>query len=84
MPSGKFRVSTEISWAVIPGIYGIHCKHNTLVSSSIFNNNLGLLIYECMCVGTLGHIPRYMSKMSNNNNKVLIDDLLCYFSIQVV
>jgi len=37
-----------------------------------------------MCVGTLGHIPRYMSRMSNNNNKVLINNSLCCYAIRIV
>jgi len=64
-------------------MYGTHCKHNVLISSPVSNNNLGLLIYGCMCVGTLGLIPRYMGRTSNDN-KMLINNLLCYFAIQVV
>ena len=38
-----------------------------------------------MCVGTLGHIPRYMGRASNNNNnKVIINNSLCYFATRVV
>ena len=84
LPSDRFWVSTRTSWAVVPGMYGTHCKHNSLVSSSVSNNNLGLLIYGCMCVGTLGHISRYMGRMSNNNNKVLINNSSCGFVIRVV
>jgi len=62
---------------------GPHCKHTSLVSSTVFNNNLSLLIYGCMCIGMLGHIPRYMGRMSNNNN-MLINNLSCYFAIRVV
>jgi len=36
-----------------------------------------------MCVGTLEHIPRYMGRMSNNNNKI-INNLSCSFVIRVV
>jgi len=36
-----------------------------------------------MRVGTLGHIPRYMGRTSNNN-KVLINNLSCGFAIRVV
>jgi len=57
--------------------------NNILVSSSVSDNNLSLLIYGCMCVGTLGHIPRYMDTMSNNN-KMLINNSSCYFIIRVV
>jgi len=52
LPSGRFRVSTETSQVVVPGMYKIHYKHNPLVSSSVFNNNLNLLIYESMWNGT--------------------------------
>ena len=84
MPSGRSRVSTGIAWVVVPGMYGTHCKHNPLVSSSVSNNNLGLLIYGCMCVETLGHIHRYMDRMSSNNNKVLISNSLYCFIIWLV
>ena len=70
---------------VVPGMHGTHCKHNPLISSLVSNNNLSLLIYGCMCVGTLGHIHRYMGRMCNNNyNKMLINNLLCCFAIWVV
>jgi len=36
-----------------------------------------------MCVETLGHIPRYMGRASNNSNKVLINNLLYYFEIRI-
>ena len=84
LPSSRFRVSTETSWAVVPGMYEIHCKHNSFVSSSVFNNNLSILIYECICVGTLEHIPRYMGRMSNNNNKMLINNSSCCFTIWII
>jgi len=69
---------------MVPGIHGIHCKHNILVPSSVSNNNFGLLIYGYMCVGMLGHILRYMGMASNNNNKMLINNLLFCFAIRVV
>jgi len=53
-----------------------HCKHNQLVLSSVSNNNFSLLIYGCMCIGILGHKPRYMGRLSNNNN-ILINNSLC-------
>jgi len=37
-----------------------------------------------VCVGTLGHIPRYMGKMNNNNNKMLINNSSYHFAIRVV
>jgi len=52
-------------------MHGTHCKHNMLVSSLV-------------CIGTLGHIPRYMDRMSSNNNKMLIDNSLCCFTIRVI
>jgi len=64
-------------------MHGTHYKHNPLVSSSVFNSNLSLLIYEFMCVGTLGYIPRYMGRMSNNN-KMLINNSSRCFANQVV
>ena len=71
-------------------MHGTYCKHNSLVSSSVSNNNLNLLMYECMCAGTRGHKPKYMGRMSNNNNNnnnnnnMLNNNLLCYFAIQFV
>jgi len=37
-----------------------------------------------VCIGTLGHLPRYMDKASDNNNKALINNSLCYFATRVV
>ena len=37
-----------------------------------------------MCAGMLVHIPRHLSRTSSNNNKMLINNLLCCFAIQVV
>ena len=37
---------------VVPSMHGTHCKHNSLVSSSVFNNNLDLLIYGGIWDGT--------------------------------
>ena len=68
---------------MVPSMYGTHYKHNAFVSSSVSSNNLGLLIYGCMCVGMLGHMPKYKDRMSNNN-KVLINNLSCGFVIRVV
>jgi len=83
MPRGRFCPSaTEQSWVVVPGMYGTHYKHNPL-ASSVFNNNLDLLIYGCMCVRTLGYKPRYMGRTSNNN-KMLINNSLCCFTIRIV
>ena len=84
LPNGRFRVSYGRSWIIVPGMYSTHCKHNPLVSLSVFNNNLSLLIYGCTCVGTLGHMPRYMGRMSDNNNKMLINNSSCYFAIRIV
>ena len=59
--------ATEQSWTVIPGMYGVHCKHSSLIQPFVSNNNLDLLIYGCMWVGrSPSHIPRYMGKTSNN------------------
>ena len=83
-PCDWFRTpATETPWVVVPNMYGTHYKHNSLVSSSVFNNDLSLLIYGYMSVGTLGHMPRYMDRMSNNN-KILINNSSCCFVIRVV
>jgi len=53
----------ERHWVVIPSMYVIHYKHNLLISSLVFDNNLGLLIYEFMWDGmyTRAHTKIYGS-----------------------
>ena len=72
-----FRLqATEQSWTVIPGMYGVHCKHSSSIQPLISNNPLALLGYGSMCSGTLDHIARYHDETSNN--KTLIVDVLFY------
>jgi len=78
LAAGFRHQATEQSWTVIPGMYGVHCKHSSSIQPLISNNPLALLGYGSMCSGTLGHIARYHSKTSNNN-KTLIVDLLYDF-----
>jgi len=54
-------------------MHEMHCKYCLLIPPLVFNNNLNLLIYGCMCVWTRRHIPKYMDRMSNNN-KMLINN----------
>ena len=54
-------------------MYGTHCKHSSLITPLVSNNNLALLGYGSMCAGTLGHIARYHSKTSNNNKTLTVD-----------
>jgi len=44
-----------------------HYKHSSLIPHQFLITNLDLLICECMYSGTLGHMPRHTSQMSNNN-----------------
>ena len=59
----------QVNLVVVPDKHEIHCKHNSWVSSSVSNNNLTLLRCEFMCTGMLVHIPRYLSKTSDNNKR---------------
>ena len=77
LAAGFRHQATEQYWTVIPGMYGVHCKHSSSIQPLISNNNLVLLGYGSMCSGTLDHIARYQSKTSNNN-KTLTVGLLHY------
>jgi len=79
LAAGFRHQATEQSMAVIPGMYGVHCKHSSSIQPLISNNPLALLGYGSMCTGTLDHIARYPSKTSNNNNALIVD--LLYDSI---
>jgi len=48
-----------------------HYKHDSLIPHQFPITNLTLLICECMCSGTLGHIPRHTS-LTNDNNNIII------------
>jgi len=76
LPSSRFRVSTGTPWAVVPGMYRTHCKHN-----SLFHHQFSITTstYSYMDVCGMEHTPvyilKYMGQMSNNNNnKVLINN----------
>ena len=45
---GMFRNNTRTPWAVVPGIYGIHCKYNSLITLLVSNNTR--LIHKWMYV----------------------------------
>ena len=79
LAAGFRHQATEQSMTVIPGMYGVHCKHSSSIQPLISNNNLVLLGYGSMCTGTLDHIARYPSKTSNNNKALIVD--LLYDSI---
>jgi len=71
-------------WIVISGMHETHYKHNLLVSSSVFNNNLDLLIYGCMWdENMLIHILRYIGR-TGNNNKMLNNNSSCCFTSWVM
>jgi len=53
----------------VPGMYETHCKHCSLISPLVSNNNLVLLRCGYMCAGTLVHLSRHLGRTSNNNNK---------------
>jgi len=65
LPSGRFRVSIKTSWVVVPSMYETHYKHNPLVSLSVSNNNLSLLIHRCMYY----QFP-ITTSVSNNNIRI--------------
>ena len=56
-------------------MYGAHYEHDILISYQFSITNLRLLLCGCMWTGTLGHIPRHLSRTSlnNNNNKHVFD-----------
>ena len=62
--------ATEQSWTVVPGMYGTHCKHSSLIPP-LFPITTSTCLYMEVC--ELGYIPRhisrYMGQTSNNNNR---------------
>ena len=72
--------SNGTSWVVVPGMYGTHCKHYSLIPPLVSNNNLALLRCGYMCAGTLVHISRHLGKTSNNNKRcqLWIRCMLCH------
>ena len=66
-------------WVAVPDRHETNCKHSSWVSSLVFNNNLTLLRCEYMCAGTLVHIPRHLSKTSDNNKRcqLIIHCMFC-------
>ena len=85
-PCGRFRTLATgypRSWSRVCTGPSVNLPTYPLVSSSVSNNKLILLIYGCMCIGTLEYIPRYMSRTSNNN-KVLINNSSRGFAFRVV
>jgi len=84
LPSDRFWVSSETSCAVVPRMYGTHCKHNPL-----FHHQFSITILTHSYMDACGleltpvHILKYIGRMSNNN-KMLINNSLCYFTIRVV
>jgi len=69
-PCGRLRPpATEQSWAVVPGMYGTHYKHCSLIPPLVSNNKLALLRCGYMCAGTLVHISRHLGRTSNYNKR---------------
>ena len=62
-------ISNGTPWTVVPSMHGTHCKLCSLIYQLVSNNNLALLRYAYMCAETLVHIPRHLSKTSNNNKR---------------
>ena len=44
--------SNGTSWTMVSSMHGTHFKYYLLIPPLVFNNNLSLLIYGCMCVGS--------------------------------
>ena len=66
---------------MVPGMYGTHCKHCSLIPPLVSNNNLALLRCGYMCAGMLVDISRHQGKTSCNNNKrclLWIRSMLCH------
>jgi len=81
LAAGFRHQATEQSMTVIPGMYGVHCKHSSSIQPLISNKPLALLGYGSMCSGTLGHIARYQNKTSNNNKMLMLDVLYLDFVV---
>ena len=66
-------------------MYGTHCEHNSLFHHQ-FSITISTYPYKDVCgiERTPVHILRDMGGMSNNNNKIQINNSLCYFTIRVV
>jgi len=59
-PSGWFQISVlDAIETVVSGMHEAHYKHDSLIPHQFSITNLILLIYGCICTGTLGHIPRH-------------------------
>ena len=82
MPCSRFHPpAMQQFWVVVPGMYGTHCKHCSLIPPLVSYNNLALLRCGYMCAGTLVHIFRHRGKTSNNTNKgcqLCIRSMLCH------
>ena len=59
--------SIECSWGRCPRYDETHYKYGPLIPHQFSITSLILLICGCMCTGTMGHIPRHIGGMSNNN-----------------
>ena len=57
--------SNGTPWIVVPGMYGTHCKHYSLIPLLESNNNLDLLRCRYICAKTLVHIPRHLGRTNN-------------------
>ena len=69
--SDWFWLNTRCSWGLVPGIHMDHYKYSLLFPYQFPITKLILLICECMCAGTSGHIPRHTSQTSLNNNIII-------------
>ena len=56
-------------WVMVPDRHETHCKQNSWVSSLASNNNLAFLRCRLYVCWVLFHIPRHLSKTSNNNKR---------------
>ena len=55
--------------AVIPDMQGARYKYGPLIPHQ-FLITICLIHKWIMCAGTLGHIPKHMNRMNNNNNLI--------------
>jgi len=61
LPCDMFQGNAGTPWAIVPGMYGTHCKHNLLIPSSIFNNTRLIHKWMYVCWNARTHTKIYES-----------------------
>jgi len=60
-------------WGHCPGMYGAHYEHDTLISHQFQYRTSDYSYVDVLWTGTLGHMPRHLSRTSLYNNKHTTD-----------